>query len=87
MFIYCNITVIPRMTRASTLLDHHLLLAQIYMSSVDPHESDALSQVDDSDLQPVGYGHHVSTPVRSVHVISTNVHVCTYNYSVQRQNL
>ena len=57
-------------------------------SIIDPHESqDALSQVDDSDLQPIGYGHHVSTPVRSVHVMFTNVHVCAYNYSVQGQNL
>ena len=36
------------------------------MSAIDPHEYDdldTLSQMDDSDLQPVGHGHHVSTPV------------------------
>ena len=41
------------------------------MSAIDPYEYDdqgMVYQMDDSDLQPMGHGHHVSTPVRSVHV-------------------
>ena len=51
------------------------------MSAIDPHEYDdldTLSQMDNSDLQPVGHGHHVSTPVRSVFTCNVHQHSCMY---------